>query len=257
MIVSAAPARRHVGERVDGALAQPPAGDADEHRDDQRGDRIRPRQRRSARRPGQSAPRPRTTYRTRNAARRLRAPGSCVAFATRDSTRERKKSTTIETTITPKAHTVASTSGALVLDQAFDRFPDHDAGQQEQQRRFGQRRDRFDLAVPVVMLFVGRLAGDAHGDIGHHRGAEIDQRMAGFRQDRRASRCKTPTTALAIVRPADAAIEERATCSFSLLHGRVQPGLQSQIWLAVRAAAERVSASRMRMLASSWSVVKR
>ena len=34
------------------------------------------------------------------------------------------------------------------------------------------------------MLLVGGLAGDAHGEIGHHGGAEIDQRMRGLRQDR-------------------------------------------------------------------------
>ena len=72
----------------------------------------------------------------------------------------------------------------FVLGQALDRFPDHHAGEQEQQRGFRQRRNAFDLAVAVVVFLVGRLAGNAHRDIGHHRGAEIDQRMAGLRQDR-------------------------------------------------------------------------
>ena len=35
--------RRGIGQRVDGAAAEPPAGDADEHRDDERGGRVRPR----------------------------------------------------------------------------------------------------------------------------------------------------------------------------------------------------------------------
>ena len=74
---------------------------------------------------------------------------------------------------------------ALVAEQPLCRLPDHHAGQHEQQRRLGQRRDALDLAVAVVMLLVGGLAGDAHGEIGHHRGAEIDQRMRGLGQDRK------------------------------------------------------------------------
>ena len=72
---------------------------------------------------------------------------------------------------------------AFMLDKALGRFPDHHARQQKQQGGFSQRRDRFDFAVSVVMFFVGRFAGNANGDVGHDRGAEIDQRMAGFRQD--------------------------------------------------------------------------
>ena len=34
--------RRGIGQRVDGAAAEPPAGDADEHRNDERGGRVRP-----------------------------------------------------------------------------------------------------------------------------------------------------------------------------------------------------------------------
>ena len=72
---------------------------------------------------------------------------------------------------------------ALIAQQPLGRLPDHDAGQHEQQRRLGQRRHAFDLAVAVMVLLVGGLAGDAHGEIGHHRGAEIDERMRGFGQD--------------------------------------------------------------------------
>src|SRR5665811_1077460 len=36
--------RRHIGEGVDGAATEPPAGDADQDRDRQRGRRIRPPQ---------------------------------------------------------------------------------------------------------------------------------------------------------------------------------------------------------------------
>ena len=72
----------------------------------------------------------------------------------------------------------------LLAEEAPDRLVDDDAGEKEQQRGLRQRRDAFELAVPVMMLFVGRFAGNPHGDIGHHGGGEIDQRMRGFRQDR-------------------------------------------------------------------------
>ena len=68
--------RRRVGQCIDGAPPEPPAGDADEHRNDERRSRIGPRiaERHAAQ--ARSAPRPTTTCRSRNAARRLRAPRS-------------------------------------------------------------------------------------------------------------------------------------------------------------------------------------
>ena len=78
----------------------------------------------------------------------------------------------------------------LVAEQPLGRLPDHHPRQQEQQSCFGQRRHAFNLAVAVVMLLVGGLAGDAHRKIGHHRGAEIDQRMRGLGQNgERAGEC--------------------------------------------------------------------
>ena len=72
----------------------------------------------------------------------------------------------------------------FVLGQALDGFPNHNARKQEQQRGFAERGDAFEFSMSVLMLRVGRLAGDAHGGIGHDRRAEIDQRVAGFRQNR-------------------------------------------------------------------------
>ena len=46
-----------------------------------------------------------------------------------------------------------------------------------------KRRHALDLAVAVVMLLVGRPAGDAHGEIGHDGRAEIDQRMRRLGQN--------------------------------------------------------------------------
>ncbi len=69
-------------------------------------------------------------------------------------------------------------------EQAVSRFPDHDTGEQEQERRLRQRGDALDLAVAVVVLLVGRLAGHAHREIGHDRRDEIEQRMRGLREHR-------------------------------------------------------------------------
>ena len=73
----------------------------------------------------------------------------------------------------------------LRADQPLRRLEDHHGREQEQQRRLGKRGDDFDLAVAVLMLGVGRLAGNAHGKIGEQRRREVDQGMAGFGQDRK------------------------------------------------------------------------
>ena len=156
----------------------------------------------------------------------------------------------------------------FVFDQALDRFPDHYAGEQEQQRRFGERRDRFDFAVAVVMFLVGWLSGDAHGDIGHDRGAEVDQRMSGFRQDRQRARGKADQ-ALATVKSGRSGNRGEGDLFFFGLHGapvyprprqisRTTGNADSHSVIGFpSAAAERVTASRMRILASNCSVVKR
>ena len=73
--------------------------------------------------------------------------------------------------------------GAVGAQQPLHGFPDHARGEQEQERGLGQRRDALDLAVPVLVLAVGRLAGDAHREISDHGGGEIEQRMRGFREN--------------------------------------------------------------------------
>ncbi len=159
-------------------------------------------------------------------------------------------------TITPKAQTVAIDRVLFMLDQALDRFPDHHAREQEQQRGFRQRRDALDLAVTVMVFLVGRLAGNAHGDIGHHRGAEIDQRMAGFRQDRQRAGGKADH---ALGDRQRGRCRDRGECDlffFAAACGALWPDTHSAIGLP-SAAAERVTASRMRILASNCSVEKR
>ncbi len=81
-----------------------------------------------------------------------------VCSATAESARERKKSMT----------------------KPLARFPDHDAGQHEQQRRFHQRGDAFEFFVTVRMFFIGGFAGKANGEVGDQRRAKIDHGMACF-----------------------------------------------------------------------------
>ena len=86
--------------------------------------------------------------------------------------------------ITPKAHSVDLDGVVRAAEQPVRGLPDHDAGEQEQQRGLGQRGNALDLAVAVVVLLVGGLAGNAHREIGHHGRDKVEQRMRGFRQDR-------------------------------------------------------------------------
>ena len=104
---------------------------------------------------------------------------------------------------------------AVAAEQPVRRLPDHHAGQHEQQRGLGERGDALDLAVAVVVLLVGRLAGNAHGEIGHHGGEKSISECAA--SDSSASDPeRKPTTALATVKPAETAIDVSATFSFSL-----------------------------------------
>ena len=72
----------------------------------------------------------------------------------------------------------------LAAEQPLHGFESHAGGEQKQQRGFGQRRHAFDLAVAVLMLGIGRLAGNAHRDIGQYRRGEVQERVTGFRKDR-------------------------------------------------------------------------
>lgn len=72
----------------------------------------------------------------------------------------------------------------LRADQPLHGLPDHHAGEREQQCRFGKRGDALDLAVAKLMLGIGRLAGNAYSKISEQRCREIDQGMAGFRENR-------------------------------------------------------------------------
>ena len=72
----------------------------------------------------------------------------------------------------------------MIADQPLPRFPHHHAGQGEQQRGLGEGGDVLDLAVAVLMVLVRRLVGPAHGEVGHHRRGEVDQRMGRLGEDR-------------------------------------------------------------------------
>ena len=81
--------------------------------------------------------------------------------------------------------------------------------------RFRPAPRRLDLAVAVMVLLVGRLAGNAHGEISHHAWRRDRSANGRLPTGSPASRWQSPTNALAIVSPAEAAIEVSATCSFS------------------------------------------
>ena len=56
--------------------------------------------------------------------------------------------------------------------------------QNKKQGGFGERGHALDLAVAILVLGVGRLAGDAHRGIREHRRGEVEKRVSRFRQDR-------------------------------------------------------------------------
>ncbi len=72
----------------------------------------------------------------------------------------------------------------LLAKEPAHRFIGDARGQNEQQGGFGERGHALDLAVTVLMLGIGRLAGDTHGRIGEHGRSEVEERVAGLRQDR-------------------------------------------------------------------------
>src|SRR5205085_10414691 len=59
-----------------------------------------------------------------------------------------------------------------------------EGGKREKEARLGQRGERFELAMAVMVLLVGRLAGDPHREISEDRCAGIEQGMARLRQKR-------------------------------------------------------------------------
>src|SRR6185312_12623729 len=155
--------RGGVGQGIDGALAEPPAGDADQHRDDQScggvGPRVteidadeaaqyrqrRPQVGREVQRVGLE----------RVALRRVRDPRQRARAEKVDGDRYDDDA---------EGPGGGRDGVAFVFHQPLERFPDDDTGEQEQERRLGQCRDCLDLAVAVMVLLVGRPAGDAHGD---------------------------------------------------------------------------------------------
>jgi len=150
--------RRRIRQGVDGAAPEPPAGNADEHRDHDRCGGIGPGiAERDTAQPGQD----------RDRGPHVGAEMERIGFqrlarrCARDPA-QRARAEKVD-------HDRAGDDGEggdrrldsvlLRADQPLHRFPDHHRGEQEQQRRLGQRGDALDLAVAVLMLGVGRLAG--------------------------------------------------------------------------------------------------
>ena len=237
---------RGVGQRVDGAPAEPPAGEADEQRDDERRGGIRPWK------PSATPPSPTST-----AIDDHMSEPKCSASASSASLAVSLRHAIEQARAEEIDHDRNGDHGegperrfdrvAVAAEQPLCRLPDHHAGQHEQQRGLGERGDAFDLAVAVVVLLVGRLAGDAHREIGHHGRDEVDQRMRGLGQDRERAGHHADH-ALGERQPAEAAIDPSATRSFSLcivtlgLNATRCAGMQRQIMRLWR--QRKVSCSR-------------
>ena len=68
-------------------------------------------------------------------------------------------------------------------EQAHDRFVDHpDAGQQKQ-AGFDEGGEVLDLAVAILVVGVGGLVGDSHGEIGEQGRDQIERGVCGFGED--------------------------------------------------------------------------
>src|SRR4029450_9111159 len=154
----------------------------------------------------------------------------------------------------------------FMLCKSLNGFPDYDAGEQKQQSGFGKRRNRLYLAVPVVVFFIRWLARNTHGDIGHHGGAEINKRMASLRQDRQRTGGKADDC---FGYGQSGRSDDRGKCNlffFALPAASVQRNrrhISRTDWNSATHsrtdcpsfAAERLTASRMRILARSCSIV--
>ena len=179
--------RRGVGQGIDGAPAKPVAGDTDEDRDHDRRRGIGPRiAQRDAAEPDQHRDR-----RPHVGAEMQRIGFERLAGCFPGDAAQRAGAEEID-------HDGAGDDGEgrdggfdgvrLRNDQPPRRLPDDDGREQKQQRRLGKRGDALDLAVTVLVLLVGRLAGEPHCEIGQHRRRKVDQRMAGLGQDRQRAR---------------------------------------------------------------------
>ena len=260
--------RRNVGQRIDGASGRAASRQSRRAPPPPAPRRNPPTAARNARRPGQSARPGTTTGRMKNAAHRLRARGSTFfpRFATtrgrgknqpRSIRRSRRRPTRW-----PRRHDPHARPGVWSASQITT--PDR----RNNSAVSASAENALDFAMPIVVFFVRRLAGNAHGDIGHHRGAEIDQRMPGFRQDgqraggkahHRPSRWSAPPKPrsrkgrLVLFRSAYRAGVAYMAANFEV--GR--DSACHRVMGFPSAAAEHVTASRMRIFASSWSAVKR
>ena len=158
---------------------------------------------------------------------------------------------------------------SLMLDQTWSP-PTPRSRTAETTERSRQGAKGPPLCHARIVLCIRRFARNSDGDVRHNGSAEIDERVTGFRQESRANPWKIRQSPWPeMVNPAEAKIEDSATCSFSLcIRRRVVKrkcgqnsrtiGMlchQSAIGFP-SAAAEHVTASRMRILASNCWLVK-
>ena len=85
----------------------------------------------------------------------------------------------------------ARLDGRFARHEAAHALERDGAREQEQERRLDQRRERLDLAVPVLVLLVGRLVGGADGEPGDRRGGDVEEASARRRRSARATRSRS------------------------------------------------------------------
>jgi len=73
-----------------------------------------------------------------------------------------------------------------VKEHALNCLIDDPGAGEEEEARFDQRREVFDLAVAVGVVAVGRLIGVAHGQQGDDGGHQVQSGMGGLGQDAQA-----------------------------------------------------------------------
>ncbi len=71
-------------------------------------------------------------------------------------------------------------------EEALDRLVNDPGAGDEEENRLDQGAEVLDLAVPVRVIVVGRLARDAHGQVRDQGGDEIEERVGRFGQDPQA-----------------------------------------------------------------------
>ena len=176
-----------IDQRVDGALPEPEAGDGDEESDRERSDGISLLITVTRRHEPEQH-----DDRGEEITRKMQGIGSeRIASRRLGDSAERQEADGID----QNGDDQDREDGPAGLDRLGGmtgepprRLDEHADREHQQKAGFGERGDRLDLAVTVMVLLVGGLVGPANGEIGERRDAGVEQPVAGFRQQRERSR---------------------------------------------------------------------